>query len=512
MNNNEIFEEAPAPMAAAGAKEKIEKQARQLAYDTRYKVKQTFKGGKTDPASVQRAYLQQLQKSSAPAPVKLRAKQMLLGEDYLQDIDDMVAESLSNSLFKVFVEKKEDESAINSSEYLHTLAEMDDRKYKVRVTDKNTGRSYVRYATREKINQLRSNSNIKSVEMTEYGTPYEGEKKKGEQTAKATSGRGLDPVGREDSDVNNDGKVDKQDSYLKKRRDAIGGAIATRKEEVEFIGEVKNDKSSDKKIDVMKGNKKNKCEVYPEIKVQESSYERFLSKVHSLQEKAVSQNQQQLAGMALAYLRGDMPDASEEVKKMAKMGEKKLRDFAKTKHGGLPEKVKEEMECDSNKKKKGDTVDPRSMGTEANLVKTKLRAMGLKMSYEPQGEKIDEMGPLAGLALRAGLAAGAGALGLKAIGGAKKSAQAMKNNQSEKQKQLNQLQSYEPEGELVDEGRDEYRSLGREDRNSGRNRYMGSATPEQEREEGKAAEAAAKKAKAQLARNLAREASRKKRG
>jgi len=244
MNNKEIFEEAPAPVAAgpAGAKEKIEKQARQLAYDTRYKVKQTFKGGKTDPASVQRAYLQQLQKSSAPAPVKLRAKQMLLGEDYLQGIDDMVAESLSNSLFKVFVEKKEDESIIVSSEYLNTLAEMDERKYKVRVTDKNTGRSYVRYATREKINQLRSNSNIKSVEMTEYGTPYEGEKKQGEQTAKATSGKGLDPVGKEDSDVNNDGKVDKQDSYLKKRREAVGGAIATRKEEVEFIGEVKKNK------------------------------------------------------------------------------------------------------------------------------------------------------------------------------------------------------------------------------------------------------------------------------
>jgi hypothetical protein len=505
MNNKEIFEEAPAPVAAgpAGAKEKIEKQARQLAYDTRYKVKQTFKGGKTDPASVQRAYLQQLQKSSAPAPVKLRAKQMLLGEDYLQGIDDMVAESLSNSLFKVFVEKKEDESIIVSSEYLNTLAEMDERKYKVRVTDKNTGRSYVRYATREKINQLRSNSNIKSVEMTEYGTPYEGEKKQGEQTAKATSGKGLDPVGKEDSDVNNDGKVDKQDSYLKKRREAVGGAIATRKEEVEFIGEVKKNKKGDEKIDVLKGNKKNKCEVYPEMKVQESSYERFLSKVHSLQEKAASQNQQQLAGMALAYLRGDMPDASEEVKKMAKMGEKKLRDFAKTKHEGLPEKVKEEMSCDSDKKS-GKEIDPRQMKTMKDRARTSLGLMGIKASYEPEGEQIDELGPFGGLALRAGLAAGAGALGLKAIGGAKKSAEAMKNRQVKK---LNQLgMSYEPEGELVDEERGEFRSLGGRDRNDGRNRYRGSATPQQKKEEDAAAEASAKKAKAQLARNLAREA------
>ena len=74
------------------------------------------------------------------------------------------------------------------------------------------------------------------------------------------------------------------------------------------------------------------------------------------------------------------------------MGEKKLRDFAKTKHEGLPEKVKEEMEGDSDdkKKKNGEEEDPRSMKTKVNLVKNKLRAMGLKMSYEPEGEMIGE--------------------------------------------------------------------------------------------------------------------------
>ena len=35
----------------------------------------------------------------------------------------------------------------------------------------------------------------------------------------------LDPVGKEDADVNNDGKVDKTDKYLLKRRKAIGAAI-----------------------------------------------------------------------------------------------------------------------------------------------------------------------------------------------------------------------------------------------------------------------------------------------
>jgi hypothetical protein len=36
---------------------------------------------------------------------------------------------------------------------------------------------------------------------------------------------GMDPVGKEDSDVNNDGKVDGTDKYLLKRRNAIGKAM-----------------------------------------------------------------------------------------------------------------------------------------------------------------------------------------------------------------------------------------------------------------------------------------------
>ena len=41
--------------------------------------------------------------------------------------------------------------------------------------------------------------------------------------------RALDPVGREDADINNDGKVDGTDSYLRKRRQAIGKAIGKRR-------------------------------------------------------------------------------------------------------------------------------------------------------------------------------------------------------------------------------------------------------------------------------------------
>jgi len=123
--------------------------------------------------------------------------------------------------------------------------------------------------------------------------------------------------------------------------------------------------------------------------IAETGYSKFLKKVHSLQEKAVSQNQQQLAAMAIEYLDGNMPDASDAIKQMAKMGRKELKKFASTKHEGLPEKVKEEMECgsDDDKKKK---IDPRQLKTIKSRMITTLGLMGIKASYEPEGEVIDE--------------------------------------------------------------------------------------------------------------------------
>ena len=50
----------------------------------------------------------------------------------------------------------------------------------------------------------------------------------------------LDPVGKEDGDVDNDGDKDSSDSYLMKRRKAIGKAMGKKKmkEEAEQIDEV----------------------------------------------------------------------------------------------------------------------------------------------------------------------------------------------------------------------------------------------------------------------------------
>ncbi len=65
-----------------------------------------------------------------------------------------------------------------------------------------------------------------------------------------------------------------------------------------------------------------------------------------LEEKAVSKAQQKFFGMVRAKQKGEMDDASPEVAKAAKsMSKKDVKDFAKTKHKGLPVK-KESVDLD----------------------------------------------------------------------------------------------------------------------------------------------------------------------
>jgi hypothetical protein len=163
--------------------------------------------------------------------------------------------------------------------------ELESKKYKVRVKDKESGKSYVRYATREKINQLRSNPNISSVEMTGYGDPYEGEKKKGKQTANVTSGKGLDPVGREDKDIDNDGDHDKSDKYLLNRRKVRSSEIEKknvkegfsnwREDLIEVIDTTKPKQIKEKKV-------KNTIKINPELKESVESLGGFLVDVEEL--------------------------------------------------------------------------------------------------------------------------------------------------------------------------------------------------------------------------------------
>ena len=381
-----------------------EERAQQAVYDIRYKARR-------DEIPVITAYSEYMQNSSMSGEERNMVKAKLFGkvsggmkaEDFNPIFKNAASDNVAKALFKVFVEKKE----INIEDLKEFYTRRNSRGevvFHVRITDKKTGNSYTRDATREKLNKLRANPNI-DIEMSEYRKDSEIERTKGALTARVAAGKGLDPVGQEDGDVNNDGKVNKTDNYLMKRRGAIGNAIATRKEE--FIHEAGRKKKSDKpeQLDIRKGisntvtisptqgeNEKVRIVAHNELEgelISETGYSKFLKKVHSLQEKSVSQNQQQLAAMAIEYLDGNMPDASDAIKQMAKMGRKELKKFASTKHEGLPEKVKEEMECgsDDDKKKK---IDPRQLKTIKSRMRTTLGLMGIKASYEPEGEVIDE--------------------------------------------------------------------------------------------------------------------------
>ena len=74
------------------------------------------------------------------------------------------------------------------------------------------GESYMDYAKRQKGGSSLSATPKKKSLLGRLGLKKEA----------------LDPVGKEDDDINNDGKKDKTDKYLKNRRKAIGKAIAAK--------------------------------------------------------------------------------------------------------------------------------------------------------------------------------------------------------------------------------------------------------------------------------------------
>jgi len=434
---------------AVGAKEKIDKQARQLAYDTRYKVKQSMKakaGGRIDPAAMRKAFVSQLAKSPAAPAIKARAKQMLMGEGYI-DVKDLVQEHAAKALFKVFVEhhKKDADGNTIPHEDEEITEEKGEKTFKVRVTDKKTGNSYVRMASRAKIADLRSNPNISSVEMTGYGEPTKSEKYKGKSTAKAK--QGLDPVGKEDGDINNDGKKDKTDKYLMNRRKAIGKAIAASEDKVwtDFKGLVEKKQTEEKKITGEGVNNKKLIKVFPDEVREEMEKKEEPKEDQGLKQKQRKANmaKKQVLMKKMQAVRmgagdqimaskepdGDLVDegmlvnvakgvesgvkkfnkfddritkaAGKKVKKVAKKaGMAVLRGTAGAVGGaikgagqgamkgikkGLREEDMMKPEMDTkpkSKKEKKEEDDPRSMPTKINLAKNKMRSMGLNMQYD----------------------------------------------------------------------------------------------------------------------------------
>ena len=364
---------APAPMVAKGAKggksapsaakggrkekgaseEGSEKRIRQAVYDIRYRARR-------EDIDLKAAFAQYMSNSSLSQADRTAVREKIFGksggisEKYVNDADELAVDGVANALYKVFVEKKDEEKEIELA-YLQQLSEDETyKKYKVRVTDKN-GRSYVRFADRAKITELRQNPNIESVEMTEHGEPYEGERKKGEKTAQAKGG-GLDPVGKEDKDVNNDGKVNKTDKYLMKRRKAIGKAIRTRAEAYLADGTISTEPRG-------------------KDKVTGKDVDNYASGAITISPDPQKDEEKKTKSMQYAHLELKGSTLSEAQKKMLEMYDtKKKKDELEKK-----DKVSSMMTKDSVKKedeKEEEKPDMRSKYAMINIIKNKLRAAG----------------------------------------------------------------------------------------------------------------------------------------
>ena len=351
-----IFEEGPRRGHAAGDTS-IEQQASQLASDIKYKARQKMKGtsgSNMSPGQVQQLYRSLLGSSTAPGAVKALVKKKLFKEQVdtgVVPVSEHVKGSASYVLTRVFLEAEE-------------------RKFVIKVVDKATGNTSYRKADRAKIAELRANKNIASVEITGRKEPddaYKGDPK---------------PAGgkKAKKDYDGDGKIESGTAeYMGSRDKAIKKAMAKE----EFIADAKEEDKEDKKLDVMKG--KN------QVKINPSLGESIKAELDALKAKKVEE------AMAAAKVVGAISPLNND-----KMLKKKIMT---QKQGRLPLNYSEESEKGEKKEGEKDGTfdalrtmkpdaekdDPRSMPTKINLAKNKLRAMGLKMSYDMEGEMTEGM-------------------------------------------------------------------------------------------------------------------------
>ena len=373
-----IFEEGPRRGHAAGDTS-LEQQASQLASDIKYKARQKMKGtsgSNMSPGQVQQLYRSLLGSSTAPGAVKALVKKKLFKEQVdtgVVPVSEHVKGSSSYVLTRVFLEAEE-------------------RKFVIKVVDKATGNTSYRKADRAKIAELRANKNIASVEITGRKEPdaaYKGDEKSGGKKAK--------------KDYDGDGKIESGTAeYMGSRDKAIKKAMAKE----EFIADAKEDKE-DKKIDVMKG--KNDIKINPSLgesiraELAALKAERVQAQEAAMNQQADEKKQEALAQqqakkdkmMKVRILRNKMMAvrAGTEVNASHEMEGDSIVEADGCAHTpeGKECPVHGEAKCPSTPSaekggKKESEEDPRSMPTKINLAKNKLRAMGLRMSYDMEGE------------------------------------------------------------------------------------------------------------------------------
>jgi len=165
---------------------------------------------------------------------------------------------------------------------------------------------------------------------------------------------GLDPVGKEDGDVNNDGKKDSTDKYLMKRRAAIGKAMAsTKKKMTEGVRDLDPEKGTEERKARLEKKRGMKMDDHPQYKksVKEtySSWRNDLSEVMTddisdkpIKEKKVSNTVKinPKLGEAIEAMGGELIEATEVDEAV---------------YGGTPPEKKDTRMTVTNADKRGNT-------------------------------------------------------------------------------------------------------------------------------------------------------------
>ena len=242
----------------------IAKQASQLASDIKYKAKGKVKPG-ANKEEIKKVYMALLGGSPAPAPVKVLAKKKLLGEGYdkpdeklktdrdgyrvpKKDADEARERLLAKSKKKREEKKEKMDEGVEGGSAPNMPAPVVKFVDELPGNIKKVAKKVKKVVTGEEVES--EGEQIDEKKMTKEEMKKREEYVKGMKKSKkgfeerygkrakdvmyATATKmamkeGLDPVGQEDKDVDNDGDHDKSDKYLLKRRGAVKKAIAKRR-------------------------------------------------------------------------------------------------------------------------------------------------------------------------------------------------------------------------------------------------------------------------------------------
>jgi len=291
---------------------------------------------------------------------------------------------------------------------------------------------------------------------------------------------GLDPVGQEDSDIDNDGDTDKSDKYLHKRRKAIGNAISKKKsvkEALDPVGQedddIDNDGDTDSSDKYLHKRRKAIGKAISKKSVKEgfSNWRQDLAEVmddveanKQIKEKKVNNKIKINPEMkeAVEELGGELIEMVEIDEGMTMKDFKQQRSRQKQKEKRASDKIapnrRKNIHTDRYSPERAArhraNVDPDFEGNdERNYPGGKLNPKKVRKAKalgELGEEVLDEIAPLAAGALAAGALAAPYLLKKFAKPKVDKALDT-ETQRIQKNKGLTQMNSYEPEGEVIDE-------------------------------------------------------------